>query len=74
MKKEMSDLEILQLRVGAIELVLEHYFATISSKERGDLLNKITQEIGELANHSESTDHILQFLESLITKKIPHAN
>lgn len=73
MKKEMSDLEILQLRVGAIELVLEHYFATISSQERDDLLNKITQKIGELANNSESVDHILQFSKSLITK-IPEAD
>lgn len=73
MKKEMSDLEILQLRVGAIELVLEHYFATISSQERDDLLNKITQKIEELANNSESVDHILQFSKSLITK-IPEAN
>ena len=73
MKKEMSDLEILQLRVGAIELVLEHYFATISSQERDDLLNKITQKIEELANNSESVDHILQFSKSLITK-IPEAD
>ena len=73
MKKEMSDLEILQLRVSAIELVLEHYFATISSQERDDLLNKITQKIGELANNSESVDHILQFSKSLITK-IPEAD
>lgn len=73
MKKEMSDLEILHLRVGAIELVLEHYFATISSQERDDLLNKITQKIGELANNSESVDHILQFSKSLITK-IPEAD
>lgn len=73
MKKEMSDLEILHLRVGAIELVLEHYFATVSSQERDDLLNKITQKIGELANNNESADHILQFSKSLITK-IPEAN
>ena len=73
MKKEMSDLEILHLRVGAIELVLEHYFATVSSQERDDLLNKITQKIGELANNNESVDHILQFSKSLITK-IPEAN